>query len=741
MYTQTSSYFRFFISSLLLSFLIFSQQNSHAQAFTYHWGHPSPQGNIIYSMAFQDSMTGWAVTGCGQVMKTMDGGTSWTITYVQDSLCNDIYDIIILSTGTMVASGDQGRIMRSTDQGESWQTESFPDAGRLYDLAPVPGGGVSVAGQNGVILLSFDDGLSWINKGPGGTAYARHHYWKTRQEGYVVGYGLFTRTTDGGNSWNQVATPPFFGLNEIYFTDDATGYAVEDFSYWKTTNGGNSWNFVQMFSGIEYRFRTLVLDVSHWFAVSYGEGSDLWETTDAGQNWILKVSYNNIGSPCIVKTGSRLLFGSDLGDIYYTNDGGSTITNAVENLAVFPSAPIITIGKRPDGTLFANNQPNSGTNNGSFFRSDNGGQSWYLPATPPGLRWVYDIQFADNQYGVLGSYGDIRYTLDGGATWNVSTLPSGYQIDNFATPAVDRYFAATYTSQGGGNIYRSADQGASWQAVEGGLPLNTLYLSSIAFANASTGYVSFQNNNQPVFYKTTDGGISWTLINSTGISSYVSEMLWLDENTGLAAVPNGESGIFRTTDGGNHWSKVSENKGRHFSGTIDNRIAVVDARDTFFQESTDNGLSWTPYYPPFSSANLGYQGNVTSIRITENGYIVGGVGNRLLLAERGTNTGIDTEYPAFEMKWKPSILSVWPNPVNTSSMISVDLPESARVLIKLLDAKGSQIVTLLDADKPAGLFTFPWQNQQLMRDLIPGTYFIILQTNDYSETFKMMLAH
>ncbi len=737
MHLHILSHFRQILSCTIVSFLLISQQPLQAQAYSYHWGHPSPQGNTIYNIVFQDSNMGWAVTGCGQILKSIDGGTSWAISLTADSLCNDLYDIILSSAGTMIASGNSGRILRSTDQGVSWQTQSYPDAGRLYDLALIPGGGISAAGQSGKVLLSFDDGLSWTNKGPGGTGYARHHCWKTQLEGYVVGSGLFMHTTDGGNSWSQVAAPPFFGLNEIYFTDDATGYAIEDFGYWKTTNGGISWNHVSMFSGIDYRFRTLVLDPSHWFAVSFQEGGDLWETTDAGENWTLKASYNNIGSACIVKNGERILFGSALGDIYYTNDGGNTISDAVENLAVFPSAPIITIGKRPDGTLFANNQPNSGTNNGSFFRSDNGGQSWYLPATPPGLRWVYDIQFADNQHGVLGSYGDIRYTLDGGATWNASTLPTDYRIDNFATPAIDRYFAATYSTQGGGNIYRSADQGASWQVVEGGLPVNMLYLSTIAFATATTGYVSCQNiSNQPVFYKTIDGGSTWTLIASTGISSYVSEMLWLDENTGLAAVPNGESGIFRTTDGGNHWNKVSESSGRHFSGRMENRIAAIDAWDSFFQESMDGGLSWMPYYPPLSSSNIGFQGYVESIRVTENGYIVGGMGNRLLLAERGIHTGI----PSPEKEELAHLLTVHPNPVIYTSTITVDLPESTHIFIEILDALGRHIATLADARKPEGRFTLPFFSEQLKNKLKPGTYFLLLQTGNYSETLKVVIT-
>ena len=639
---------------------------SFASGFSYHWAHPSPQGNVVYGLAFTDASHGLAVTGCGSILKTSNGGGTWAMTSGPDSVCNDLYDILVSQQGTVVVSGDHGRIMRSTDNGGTWQTLSFPGAGRLYDLAQVPGGGISAAGENGSLLVSTDDGISWNNKGPGGSGSARHHFWKSTSEGYLVGSGLFHRTLDGGNTWTQVANPGSFGLNEIYFVNSSVGYAVSDFDVWKTTNGGTTWNSVSVTAEPFYRFRTTVIDELHWFTITDVEGGELWETFNAGTSWQKKFSYNSTGFVCLVKNNNRLLFCSDLGDIFFTEDNGSTVQDAVQNLAVFPSAPITVIGKKPDGTLFANNQPNSGVNNGTFFRSDNGGLSWYLPNPSQGLRWVTDIRFFDNEYGVLGSYGDIRYTLDGGATWNTSSLPANFNLTNFAMPASDMFFAGTYGGfpTGGGNLYKSSDHGATWDVVGGGLPSGQLYISNVQFADALVGYIACLVNNVPGIYKTDDGGATWNFISQSGISNYISDMLWLDENNGLAAVPNsGSSGIYRTTDGGHNWTRVSGTSARHFTRGTGEFIAAVNPGDVLFQESADNGLHWTSYSPPFNAGVSGYGGGVESIQATGNGYILGGTGNKLMVAERNTQTGVAFNDNGANPSHTRVNIMVKPNPV------------------------------------------------------------------------------
>ncbi len=714
-----------------------------ASGFTYHWGHPSPQGNSVYGIAFKDANNGWAVTGCGSILKTSDGGQNWELTLGPDSTCNDLYDILISDQGTLIVSGEQGRIMRSTDNGENWQILSITGTGNLFDLAPIPSGGISAAGENGSILVSTDDGINWINKGPGGTGYARGHYWKSATEGYVVGYGLFHRTFDGGNTWTQIATPGVFGLNEIYFVDENTGYALEDFKVWKTTDGGNSWSSTSQVIEPLYRYRTLAIDEIHWFSVTNAEGAALWETFDAGASWQLKFNYYTTGFLSVVENGNRLLFSSDIGDIFYSDDEGTNVQDAVQNLAVFPSAPIMVIGKKPDGTLFANNQPNSGINNGTFFRSDDGGISWYVPDAGQNLRWVTDIGFFDNQFGILGAYSDIRYTTDGGETWEQSNLPADFNLTNFALPASDRYFAGTYGSwpNGGGNLYKSSDHGVTWEAVGGGLPIGQIYISNVAFASENEGYIACQINNSPVMYKTTDGGITWNLIDPTGISDFISDMVWLDENTGLAAVPNGAtSGMYRTTDGGLNWTWVSTTGARQLTRGIGDYIAAVNPGDALFQESADGGLTWTSYSPPFSTGISGFGGGISYIQATETGYVIGGSGNKLMAAEREITTGTVFNHDETDHIYPEDGIAISPNPVKDMAVISFDLSSDQVANLSIADMQGQIIHTFLKKNLKAGKHEIMINVNDLNPLTGPGIYFIMLTTNRSFYSAKMILS-
>ncbi|MBK9356410.1 MAG: T9SS type A sorting domain-containing protein [Bacteroidales bacterium] len=721
--------------------LLISGDQLKAQGFSFHWGHPSPQGNSVYGIAFKDDFTGWAVTGCGNILETSDSGENWTLIRQNNGPCSDFYDILISSQGSLIVSGDQGAILRSTDDGATWSEQTIPDAGRIYDLTTIPGSGISAAGQNGSVLVSFDDGITWTNRGPGGTGYARHHVWKSAEEAYVVGSGLFHRTLDGGTTWSQIANTSMFGLSEVYFVNENTGYAVEDFGYWKTTDGGANWVLVQQFSGIDYRFRTLVLNEQHWLSVTFGEGSELWETLDAGQNWSMIYDRSSAASACLVKNGDRIFFGTEIGDILYSDDLGINVINSVENLAVFPGAPVTVIGKRNDGTLFANNQPNSGSNNETFFRSDDDGSTWYIPEETPGIRWVTDIGFYDDQYGASGSYGDIRYTHDGGNTWGIASLPADYRLINFSFPASDRFFLGAYTtvSGGGGNLYESSDHGITWQAVQGGLPSNGLYLACIDFADENHGYVSYMNGEIPGFYKTQDGGSSWTPVVQSGIPGFITDMCWLDENKGLAAVPGSDPGIFRTVDGGLHWTKVSVAAVRKFTKGAGTRIGALDPGENYFLESTDGGQTWTAWSAPFSSLNPGASGGISSIQAIENGYVLGGNSNRLMVATYDATTGI-ADSDKNQSEPGTGILSVNPNPLTGKGILRINLEKSSRVTVSVSDATGRRCGVIYRQDFPSGNHEIQLDGEDLLNRVNSGVCFITLTTNDSSDSEKVILA-
>lgn len=310
----------------------------------YRWAHPTPQGNGVFALAFQDDDIGWAVGGGGFVMRSADGGATWDLLQGPDGIALDLNDLFVLPTGTLVAAGCDDYIYRSVDGGTTWSAVPNPAAGELRDVGAYPGG-VSAAGENGSVIVSTDDGLTWTEKGPG-VGVIRHHLWRSALEGYAVGEQVSHRTVDGGATW----TEHFLPIDPLY------------------------------------RYRTIPLDALHWLTVTLFEGGELWETTDAGSTWTQLLDRNVAGFPCLTRLpGGRLLLGSDTGDILRSDDLGRTFQNATTNLCedALP-ASITDLLARPDGVLFAANRPSMAGMPPTWLRSDDGGDSWFEPAATRG---------------------------------------------------------------------------------------------------------------------------------------------------------------------------------------------------------------------------------------------------------------------------------------------------------------------------------------------------------------------
>ena len=77
----------------------------------------------------------------------------------------------------------------------------------------------------------------------------------------------------------------------------------------------------------------------------------------------------------------------------------------------------------------------------------------------------------------------------------------------------------------------------------------------------------------------------------------------------------------------------------------------------------------------------------------------------------------------------------YPNPFNPSTKISYSILERNRVILKVYNTIGEQIVTLVDEEQNAGIYTVSFNNS----GLASGIYFYKLQAGDFVENKKMIL--
>ncbi len=77
----------------------------------------------------------------------------------------------------------------------------------------------------------------------------------------------------------------------------------------------------------------------------------------------------------------------------------------------------------------------------------------------------------------------------------------------------------------------------------------------------------------------------------------------------------------------------------------------------------------------------------------------------------------------------------YPNPFNPQTNITYSLPESQRVLLKVYDILGHEIVRLVDEVKPAGIHQVRFQAENLPS----GVYFCLLEAGSFKQTQKLLL--
>jgi photosystem II stability/assembly factor-like uncharacterized protein len=230
-------------------------------------------------------------------------------------------------------------------------------------------------------------------------------------------------------------------------------------------------------------------------------------------------------------------------------------SDAQWNLIPSPSASTISVDY-VSSTIYI------GSANGTFYRSDNIGQSWFSkPAvfsnsfrsvsfTPTGIGYACDP---------LGT----SRSLDNGNTWSApNSITGGVAFISFAPGNYNVAYAP------GGNVNKSTNIGQSYIAVA----TPSIYTISGHVIDANNVYLCGRDPNIETIgeiARTNDGGINWVIKSFIG-SSTISSVYFYDVLTGWAGSIDGD--VFLTLDGGNNWSPL---------GTLPFSIRDIYFKDAF----------------------------------------------------------------------------------------------------------------------------------------------------------------
>ena len=170
----------------------------------------NPDANRLFAAAFVGNGSAVAVGAFGTVLRSTDDGKSWQKVQIdwQAVLSDDfephLYDVAVAADGAVVLVGEFALVMRSADGGATWQRVHKGEAS-LFGIAFDGPEGLAV-GQDGFVLRTADNGATWTGgeSGLGGNLIDVSLKGGTA---VAVGVRLAGISEDGGRTWRELKDP------------------------------------------------------------------------------------------------------------------------------------------------------------------------------------------------------------------------------------------------------------------------------------------------------------------------------------------------------------------------------------------------------------------------------------------------------------------------------------------------------------------------------------------------------
>ncbi len=217
-------------------------------------GGPAP----LYNIYFIDENVGYITGGRATILKTEDGGKTWSRKMAMSAtpgrdgnprpLRANLMGIQMINETTGFIAGSENTILKTTDGGESWVGsserarvgETRNNLENIWFVSETTGW---VIGSFGTLLHTADGGETWEKRNPGFDNNLFGIHFVDENTGWICGQeGLILHTADAGATWNQQKTESYDDLHDIIFVDAMVGWAVGGFnSVLHTTDGGQTW--------------------------------------------------------------------------------------------------------------------------------------------------------------------------------------------------------------------------------------------------------------------------------------------------------------------------------------------------------------------------------------------------------------------------------------------------------------------------------------------------------------------
>jgi hypothetical protein len=558
----------------------------------------------------------------------------------------------------------------------------------------------------------------------------------------------FYYSTNGGLSWTQklmasslgVWGDPcviFDGLGYLYFahlSNPPSGYWIDRIVVQRSSDNGLTWN-----DGAGIGFQNPKNQDKEWLAV------DL--STPQYKNFLYTswTEFDNYGSSSS-SDSSRILFSrsTDHGITWsapkrLSDKGGNCIDSdlTVEGAvpAIGPNGEIYVAWSGPLGIML-DKSTDAGVTWGAdvFVSSQPGGWDFDVPGINRcnGLPvTICDTSYLSTRGNLYVLWGDQRNGSDnsdvfisrstnGGNTWSPAIMVNNDNTTRhqfFPWVTIDQttgfLYAVFYdrrnTSGTTTDVYvaRSIDAGETWDNFK--VSQTSFTPSASIFFGDYTNIAALNRKIHPIWMRLDNTTLSvWSTI------IYDSTEVPVELQDFNSSVLNGK--IFLT------WKTITEKNNSGFE--IERRFTGFDGRESgWVSTAFVSGAGTTSEVNIYSWSETPSANGIYHYRLKQIDF-------------DGTSVYSAQTEVSFKNELNFELSQNYPNPFNPATTISYQLPEPGEVTIKVYDALGKEVATLVNGLKEAGVHEVNFSGE----DLVSGLYMYEIVSGNYHQTRKMMLV-
>ncbi|HYM19945.1 MAG TPA: YCF48-related protein [Candidatus Kapabacteria bacterium] len=691
----------------------------HAQLNTWISKNPPNLTGSLHAVQMLSETRTYIVGDFGTVLRTTDGGNSWSSQQIGSRSLNAVYFTDSLYGMTCGAAGGA---FKTTDGGNTWIPMNTAKSDQLNSILLIDKKIAFICGNNHLLLITNDSGKTW-NPYPSELGIANIRTLRMLRSNFVVmagDLGTVYFTFDTAKSFIRDSTISANDIYDVEFSDDNHATTIGEYAeILGTTDGGKHW--FQEDTGTFLATATLnkIDSKDNIHIVAVGDYGTILTTTDGGTTW----SRYYLGTLSHIKGLSMLTalegiaVGSD-GIILKTTDGGI-------NWDFLPRRPqtatLRTIQMYPDGQIGI-----AAGGGGVILRSIDSGNIW-LPL-PTGTNNTFFASAYNGANGFLvGQFGTMYATTDSGATWAQRIIPTTQTLNAISFPTAK----TVYAFGDSGVFLKSIDSGNYW--VQYRPPSgDSVSITSCSFVDSLFGMITTTSG----IFKTTDAGITWRLVLPTDIYTINSICIGSSRVHAYATALNLPAHylpvVLYSTDAGETWHETTATNSKYELDAVftsDGHHATAIGKGGFIIHITDNTADWNIQPTPTASNLYGI-----SFGTINAGYSCGYRGAILRI---DTDEEADVRNPIAAALDALRIERVYPNPAALRARVTYSVDNGGLASAEIFDVRGARVGSLDLGFAGGGEHSFDLN----LADLSSGSYILIVRCGSSAASANLTIEH